>query len=938
MYDLDSPSSGYQQIEIDEGGVRIHPDYRGCDTPEWSNVINGYKCRGGDNDIALLKLKTAVSIGGQGATKTGIISLAETNLGNLASTIAYVTGWGRAGTWHYPTKLHTVDLEIRANCGSWNVNNNMLCAGSNKPGKGACDGDSGGPLVIFNNGTWNLVGIVSTGNPDVCGNINPDFPDLFTRVSSHREWIRCQMSLCAPQLQSPANTRVTSIRPTFDWAFNYWLNKDNAPIGYAIQISRSPNFDSNEILEMIECTTEVCTYYAPEQNFANGTTYYWRVWSLRGEESSEFSETWQFTTVSNPPPPIITPIPNDTTPPTVSSYTAYASVGTANLSVSNVNDPSGIREVRFSAKFNNRWVGIGNDTTTPYGLAWDMCAWGVPDGDVELGMEVWDNAGNVYIWSQHYPNPHITKSHNCAPPQQSDGVYLYPNDGLDPSRGGECRVTQDAPSLTNYCGNGWNDNVESVRTVGPYRAVLFKDDLYGGGEPLYIDFTAALPDAWRNQASSIRVRRIDNPAFTLYSLGDYNGENWPSDRTIYDLGHWRWNDKAQSIRVHAGYSVIVCSDADFKNVCGRATGPNQWSDINALAQGLRDGVSSIRVCPGSCPDAGPNPTFYYPTSNQTVDGTQPLSLRWGGDLNQFFVELWGGALDGKRQYGWTNDVAWNIGTLPISANPYYWRVKGWRGYGETGWTEGRFYVAMPDTTQPTGKMTGPSRFGYRNENTITLRADAADSDSGVAQVEFFTWLSDKWEFLGTDTMAPYEYIWNTSSVREGGLWVSANIVDKAGNSSGLIWEPDWVFFTIDHTPPSSAVLPLPETVTTEQFTVRWNGIDNYTPNDLIFYDVQYQLDCTGEWLDWYVMGNMPGASFNGQMGHSYCFRSRAYDLPGNTEAWSDQADAHTQIVSNAPTPTSTPTPTATPDPAQPVTPTPTATATKVNEPAATRVL
>jgi V8-like Glu-specific endopeptidase len=127
MYDLDSPSSGYQQIEIDEGGVRIHPDYRGCDTPEWSNVINGYKCRGGDNDIALLKLKTAVSIGGQGATKTGIISLAETNLGNLASTIAYVTGWGRAGTWHYPTKLHTVDLEIRANCGSWNVNNRAIC-------------------------------------------------------------------------------------------------------------------------------------------------------------------------------------------------------------------------------------------------------------------------------------------------------------------------------------------------------------------------------------------------------------------------------------------------------------------------------------------------------------------------------------------------------------------------------------------------------------------------------------------------------------------------------------------------------------------------------------------------------------------------------------------------------------------------------------------
>ena len=186
--------------------------------------------------------------------------------------------------------------------------------------------------------------------------------------------------------------------------------------------------------------------------------------------------------------------------------------------------------------------------------------------------------------------------------------------------------------------------------------------------------------------------------------------------------------------------------------------------------------------------------------------------------------------------------------------------------------------------------------------------------------------------LGTDTTPPYEYVWNISAVREGGLWVSANIVDKAGNNSGLIWDPDWVFFTIDHTPPTSAVLSLPETVTDEQFTVRWSGTDNYTPSDLIFYDVQYQLDCTGDWLDWFVMGNLPGASFNGQDGHSYCFRSRAYDLPGNTEAWSEQSDARTQI-STAPTPTFTPT--LTPATPQPITETPTLTPTLTPTPTPT---
>ncbi|MBK8128850.1 MAG: S8 family serine peptidase [bacterium] len=540
--------------------------------------------------------------------------------------------------------------------------------------------------------------------------------------------------LLKPLCQVPENGSTASVRPSFSWTSSPTAEN------YVIQVSQDPNFNSSEITSVVANTS-----YVPTSDLVTGRTYYWRVWAIRGEDSSPFCTTRSFITSSSPPP-TPPPTPGDNTPPAASGFTATPSGGVANISTSGVQDNpggSGVREVRFSAKFNNQWVGIGVDTTAPYSLAWDMCASGVPDGDVELGMEVWDNSNNVWIWSQHYNNPHITKNYNCAPPPAQEGVTLYTNTGLG---GNSCYITQDQPSIGNYCGSGWNDNAESVRVQGPYYFALFRDDGYGGGTPYTGNPTGDLPTEWRNQASSVRIRRNSPAAFTLFDLGDYNGESWASDRTIFDMGHWAWNDRAESIQVASGYGLIVCEHSDFKGVCGRATGPAQWSDINALAQGLRNGVSSIRVCSGTCPEAGPPPTLNYPINNQTVDTGQAVVFSWSGPLNQFYVEVWGGGLGSTLQHGWTSNAEWNAGVLPQSANPYHWQVKGWRGYGETGWATGSFYVTTPDTTPPSGVITAPNSGGYRGGPTVTLAATASDSGSGVNRLEFYAWLDDRWEF------------------------------------------------------------------------------------------------------------------------------------------------------------------------------------------------
>jgi len=91
----------------------------------------------------------------------------------------------------------------------------------------------------------------------------------------------------------------------------------------------------------------------------------------------------------------------------------------------------GINRVAFSAKWNNTWSGVQTDYSFPYAYDWDMCNSGVPNGDIELGLEAWDNAGNHYVYSEHAANYHITKNFNCTPPPSAN-FDAWPQSGLAP--------------------------------------------------------------------------------------------------------------------------------------------------------------------------------------------------------------------------------------------------------------------------------------------------------------------------------------------------------------------------------------------------------------------------------------------------------------------------------------------------------------------------
>ncbi|PFG38280.1 hypothetical protein ATJ97_0753 [Georgenia soli] len=91
-------------------------------------------------------------------------------------------------------------------------------------------------------------------------------------------------------------------------------------------------------------------------------------------------------------------------------------------------------------------------------------------------------------------------------------------------------------------------------------------------------------------------------------------------------------------------------------------------------------------------------------------------------------------------------------------------------------------VAAPDWTPPTVSLRAPA---VPSQNSVTLTADAADGETGVASVtiEFLPVNGSAWTTVCTVTTAPYSCAWDTTKVGDDGYSLRARATDRAGYSA-----------------------------------------------------------------------------------------------------------------------------------------------------------
>ncbi|XP_072506396.1 trypsin-like [Notamacropus eugenii] len=160
-------TEGNEQF-IDASKIIRHPSYS-------SSTLN--------NDIMLIKLKTAATLNSRVATVSLPSSCASTG------TSCLISGWGNTASSgsNYPNVLQCLKAPVLSDSACSNaypgqITSNMICVGYLEGGKDSCQGDSGGPVVC--NGK--LQGIVSWGY----GCAQKGKPGVYTKVCNYVSWIQ----------------------------------------------------------------------------------------------------------------------------------------------------------------------------------------------------------------------------------------------------------------------------------------------------------------------------------------------------------------------------------------------------------------------------------------------------------------------------------------------------------------------------------------------------------------------------------------------------------------------------------------------------------------------------------------------------------------------------------------------------------------------------
>jgi beta-mannanase len=169
----------------------------------------------------------------------------------------------------------------------------------------------------------------------------------------------------------------------------------------------------------------------------------------------------------------------------------------------------------------------------------------------------------------------------------------------------------------------------------------------------------------------------------------------------------------------------------------------------------------------------PTVSISSPANNASVSGAVSVSIAAADNTGVSKVEFY---VNGTLQASDTaSPFTFNWSTTSLANGAYTLSAKAYDDAGNAGQSGNLSVTVANDTTMPTVSVTAPVSNATLS-GTVAVTAAASDN-TGVSRIEIYA----NGAMLYVTNVAPYSYSWNTTSVANGSVTITAKAYDAAGN-------------------------------------------------------------------------------------------------------------------------------------------------------------
>jgi peptidoglycan/xylan/chitin deacetylase (PgdA/CDA1 family) len=415
---------------------------------------------------------------------------------------------------------------------------------------------------------------------------------------------------------------------------------------------------------------------------------------------------------------------------------------------------------------------INTDSVGPsYDTTWDSTS--VPDGPVSVSARATDAAGHVTtsaaisVTVQNIIPDTTPPTVNVSAP--ADGATIAGTVTISATAGDDIGVATVDFLI--------DETVVGTDSTAPYSIVWDSTSVADGDVVITAKATDTSSNATTSTPRTVTVQNADLTlpvvSLTAPAAGTAVGGNAVTiSATATD------NVAVGQVEFLVGGAVVgTDTTSPYSTVWDSTTTPNGPVSITARATDTSDNAATSAARSVTVDNDPPTVALTAPADGAVVSGkTVTISATATDVVGVARVDFYVGtsliATDASAPYS----IKWNINKLGDGA--YVLTARATDNTGLSATSVARTVTIRNDGTAPAISVTSPADGATVSGTNVTIGASASDN-VGVATVEFYVGAT----LIGTDTSSPYTTVWDSTSVPDGAVSITAKVTDMSGNTT-----------------------------------------------------------------------------------------------------------------------------------------------------------